>query len=100
MRKGCGPLRALPLMKIPELVELVGLASLVSYRIWPDTVHLSFPVMCDSQKMNCVGCRGATLRSTWTGRRTLGQFCMDPISAQKDTKANGEFKSFAETLGD
>lgn len=42
MRKGCGPLRALPLMKIPELVELVGLASLVSNRISPYAVHLSF----------------------------------------------------------
>lgn len=31
MRMGCGPLTALPLMKIPELVELVGLASLVSH---------------------------------------------------------------------
>lgn len=41
---GCGPLTALPLMKIPELVELVGLASLVSHRISPDTVRLSFRV--------------------------------------------------------
>lgn len=42
MRMGCGPLTALPLMKIPELVELVGLDSLVSHRISPYKVRLSF----------------------------------------------------------
>lgn len=34
MRMGCGPLTALPLMKIPESVELVGLVSLVSHPTW------------------------------------------------------------------
>lgn len=50
MRKGCGPLRTLPLMKTSELVELVGLASLVSYHISPYLVHLSFWVTCASWK--------------------------------------------------
>lgn len=55
MRKGCGPLRTLPLMKISELVELVGLASLVSYHISPYLVHLSFWVTCASWKWLVLG---------------------------------------------
>lgn len=64
--------RALPLMKIPELVELVGLAFIVSYHISPYMVHLSFWVTRASGKW-LGGHGGAMLRSTWTGHRTPGK---------------------------